>query len=132
MADSDSDDSFDQESILIAKPTHNEVKSTLSHSSRDFAISDEYSSHNNGNINNDVIKIKNWGTKYKVYSTEYPIIFNINERYKPMIEKYIDFEQETKLINQYILQKILKNGIIMYHQYNNNNNYKKIDWNKDR
>lgn len=83
---------------------------------------------NNGNINNNVIKIKNWGTKYKVYSTEYPIILNINERYKPIIEKYIDFEQETKLINQYILQKILKNGIITYHKYN----YKKIDWNKDR
>ena len=83
---------------------------------------------NNGNINNNVIKIKNWGTTYKVYSTEYPIIFNINERYKPMIEKYIDFEKETQLINQYILQKILKNGIIRYHKYN----YKKIDWNKDR
>ena len=83
---------------------------------------------NNGNINNNVIKIKNWGMKYKVYSIEYPVIFNINERYKPMLEKYIDFEKETQLINQYIFQKILKNAIIMYHKYN----YKKIDWNKDR
>ena len=83
---------------------------------------------NNGNINNNVIKIKNWWRKYNVYSIEYPVIFNINERYKPMLDKYIDFEKETQLINQYIFQKILKNAIIRYHKYN----YKKIDWNKDR
>jgi hypothetical protein len=82
---------------------------------------------NNGNINNNQVKIKNWGKKYKVYSIENPVIININERYKNMIEKYIIFEIETKLINQFIFQMIIKNAIITYHKYD----YERIFWNKD-
>lgn len=82
----------------------------------------------NGNINNNQLNIKNWGKIYKVYIIEKSIILCINERYKDIIRKYIEFEIETKLINQYIFQMILKNAQILYHKYE----YHKIDWNKDR
>ena len=82
---------------------------------------------NNGNMNNNQVKIKNWGKKYKVYIIENPVIININKRYKNMIEDYINFEIKTKLINQFIFQMILKNAIITYHKYD----YERIFWNKD-
>jgi len=107
------------------------VEVALINNNNTFEIIDSHSlinNWNNGNINNNIVKIKNWGKKYKVYTVEYPIILNINERYKNMMKEYIDFEIETKLTNQYIFQMILKNAIINYHKFK----YKVIDWNKDR
>jgi hypothetical protein len=88
----------------------------------------------NGNINNtlnntinNTVNIKNWG-KYSISFIKKPIILNINIRFKKMIERYIDFEIDSKLINQYIFQMILKNAIIKYHDIP----YQKINWNVNR
>jgi len=71
----------------------------------------------NGNISNNELNIKNWGKKYSVCTVSFNAILNINERYKEMIKKYIDFEIDSKFINQYVFQMILKNAIITYHKY---------------
>jgi len=42
----------------------------------------------------------------------------------PPIYKYIEFEIESKLINNYVFQVILKNAIIKYHTYE----YQKLSW----
>jgi hypothetical protein len=68
----------------------------------------------NGNFNNDVVNIKNWGRKYSVCTINFPALLNINETYKTMIEEYINFEKESKLINNFVFQVILKNAIINY------------------
>ena len=78
----------------------------------------------NGNINDNKINIKNWGKKYDICSISKPIIMKLNSRYENMIQKYIEFEIESKLINNYVFQVILKNAIIKYHKYE----YKKIIW----
>jgi len=69
----------------------------------------------NGNFNNDVLNIKNWGKKYSVCTINYPASLNINEKYREMIKGYIDFEKESKLINNFVFQIILKNAVINYH-----------------
>ena len=78
--------------------------------------------------NNNKLNIKNWTKNYNISIIENNVILNINERYKDMIKKYIDYEIESNLINQYIFQIILKYAEITYHNYS----YKKIDWNKNR
>ena len=78
----------------------------------------------NGNINDNKINIKNWGKKYDICSISKPIIMKLNSRYENMIQKYIEFEIKSKLINNYVFQVILKNAIIKYHKYE----YKKISW----
>jgi hypothetical protein len=70
----------------------------------------------NGNFNNNVLNIKNWGRKYSVCTLNFPALLNINERYKPMIEEYLNFEKESKLINNFVFQVILKNALINYHE----------------
>ena len=77
--------------------------------------------------NNNKINKKNW-SDYKICSMENPIILNINERIKDMLEKYLDYAIKANLLNQYIFQIILMNAQINYHTYT----YQKIDWNKDR
>jgi len=70
----------------------------------------------NGNFNNNVVSIKNWGKIYSISTLLYPALLNINERYKPMIEEYLNFEKESKLLNNFVFQVILKNAIINYHK----------------
>ena len=70
----------------------------------------------NGNFNNDIVSIKNWGRKYSICTINFPALLNINESYKAMIEEYINFEKESKLINNFVFQVILKNSIINYHK----------------
>ena len=69
----------------------------------------------NGNFNNGVVSIKNWGKIYSVSTLLSPALLNINERYKAMIEEYLNFEKESKLLNNFIFQVIFKNAIISYH-----------------
>ena len=71
---------------------------------------------NNGNFNNNVLSIKNWGKIYSISTLLYPALLNINERYKLMIEEYLNFEKESKLLNNFVFQVILKNAIISYHE----------------
>ena len=69
----------------------------------------------NGYFNNDVLNIKNWGKKYSVCTTNYSALLNINEKYREMIKDYINFEKESKFINNFVFQVILKNAVINYH-----------------
>ena len=78
----------------------------------------------NGNINDNKINIKNWGKKYEICTIQNPVIMNLNSRYENIIQKYIEFEIESKLMNNYVFQVILKNAVIKYHKYK----YKKIIW----
>ncbi len=43
-----------------------------------------------------------------------PVIFNLNMRYKPMINEYIQFGLISKYPFEYALQIILENAIIKY------------------
>lgn len=81
----------------------------------------------NGNYLNNKISIKNWGQKYKIYTLEFPVIFNINERFKNHINEYIKYNQNSKFPNEFVLQVILNNAIINYHK-NYNNNIIDIKW----
>lgn len=81
---------------------------------------------NNNKINNNLGK--NWGKNYEISIIHNPVILNINERYKDMIKKYIEYVIKSDLINQYIFQIILINAEINYHKYQ----YEKINWNKNR
>jgi hypothetical protein len=71
----------------------------------------------NGNNLNNKLTCKNWGTKYEISTLYLPVIFDINERYKLMIEEYIKYGLESNFPYEYILQVILKNAIIKYHNF---------------
>jgi hypothetical protein len=81
----------------------------------------------NGNYLNNKISIKNWGQKYKIYTLELPIIFNINERFKERIDEYIKYNQNSNFPNEFVLQVIFNNAIINYHK-SYNNNFIDIKW----
>ena len=78
----------------------------------------------NGNINCNKINLKNWGRKYEICTIESPVKMNLNSRYENMIHKYMEYEIESKLVNNYVFQVILKNSIIKYHDFE----YQKISW----
>lgn len=62
--------------------------------------------------------------KYKISSIDYPLTFNINERYKEKIKEYLDYCSKFGFINDFVFQVILGNAVINYHKYN----YEKIEW----
>jgi hypothetical protein len=78
----------------------------------------------NGNINCNKINLKDWGRKYEICTIESLVKMNLNSRYENMIHKYMEYEIESKLVNNYVFQVILKNSIIKYHNYD----YQKISW----
>ncbi len=78
----------------------------------------------NGNNLNGKISHKNWGNKYEISSLTLPLTFDVNIRYKPIIEEYINYGINSKFPFEYVLQVILNNATIKYH----NGEYKKIDW----
>ena len=78
----------------------------------------------NGNINCNKINLKDWGRKYEICTIGSPVKMNLNSRYENMIHKYMEYEIESKLLNNYVFQVILKNAIIKYHNYD----YQKISW----
>ncbi len=69
----------------------------------------------NGNNLNDILFTKNWGNKYEISTLHLPVIFDVNIRYKKMIEEYIDYGLTSKFPYEYILQVIFNNAIINYH-----------------
>jgi len=78
----------------------------------------------NGNNLNGKINHKNWGNKYEISSLTLPLTFDVNIRYKPIIEEYINYGINSKFPFEYVLQVILNNATIKYH----NGEYKKIVW----
>jgi hypothetical protein len=62
----------------------------------------------NGNCLGRIPECKNWGTLYQISSRSLPIVFHLNEKYKPLIEEYIRYGLE------YALQVILENAKIQY------------------
>ena len=78
----------------------------------------------NRNNRNNLLANKKWGDLYKISSIDYPLIFNINERYKEKIKEYINYCLNFGFINDFVFQVILENVIINYHKYN----YEKISW----
>jgi hypothetical protein len=69
----------------------------------------------NGNNLNNVLNSKNWGNKYEISPLHLPVIFDVNIRYKKIIEEYIEYGLNSKYPYEYILQVIFKNAIINYH-----------------
>ena len=62
----------------------------------------------NGNCLGGIPECKNWGTLYPISSRLIPVVLYLNEKYKPLIEKYIQCGSE------YALQVILENAHIQY------------------
>jgi hypothetical protein len=68
----------------------------------------------NHNNRNNLLENKKWGILYKISSIDYPLIFNINERYKEKIKEYLDYCSKFGFINDFVFQVILGNAIINY------------------
>jgi hypothetical protein len=68
----------------------------------------------NGNCLGGIPKCKNWGTLYPISSRTIPIIFQLNEKYKRLIEEYIQYGLESKYPFEYAFQVILENANIQY------------------
>ena len=66
----------------------------------------------NGNNLNGKKNYKNWGNIYPISSRMIPVIFNLNIRYKSMINEYIQFGLKSK----YLFEYALENAIIKYHE----------------
>lgn len=79
----------------------------------------------NGNNLNGEISTKNWGKKYPICTRKIPVIFNINDRFKSLIEEYIRFGKMSDFPNEYIFQVILTNAKINYHYFP----FQDIKWN---
>lgn len=62
----------------------------------------------NGNCLGGISECKNWGTLYPISSRSLPVVFQVNEKYKPFIEEYIQYGSE------YTFQVILDNAHIQY------------------
>ena len=62
----------------------------------------------NGNCLGGIPECKNWGNLYPISSIKIPIILYLNEKYKRLIEEYIQCGSE------YALQVILENAHIQY------------------
>ena len=62
----------------------------------------------NGNCLGGIPESKNWGTMYPISSRSLPIVFQLNKKYKRLIEEYIQYGSE------YALQVILENAHIQY------------------
>lgn len=96
-----------------------------------------YNYNNAEEINNN-IKTKTWGHLFKICTIEKPIKLYINIKYKKMIEKYKNYEKETKYLLDTVFQVLLNNAQIRYHDnngirinlnkyINNNNSNKKFN-----
>jgi hypothetical protein len=66
----------------------------------------------NGNCLGGIPECKNWGTLYPISSRSLPVVFQLNEKYRRLIEEYIQYGLESKYPFEYALQVILENAII--------------------
>jgi hypothetical protein len=74
----------------------------------------------NANNLNNIITIKNWGNKYPICSIKKNIIFKLNERYKKMIEDYINYGLESNFPYDNVLNIIFDNAEFYYSKYESN------------
>lgn len=74
----------------------------------------------NANNLNNIITIKNWGKKYPICSIKKNIIFKLNERYKKMIEDYINYGVESNFPYDNVLNIIFDNAEFYYSKYDSN------------
>ena len=68
----------------------------------------------NGNCLGGISECKNWGTLYPISSRLLPVVFQLNEKYKLLIEEYIQYGLESKYPFEYVFQVILENAIIEF------------------
>ena len=68
----------------------------------------------NGNCLGGIPECKNWGTLYPISSRLLPVVFQLNEKYKLLIEEYIQYGLESKYPFEYVFQVILENAIIEF------------------
>ena len=64
----------------------------------------------NGHCLGVIPECKNWGTIYPISSRTIPIILNLNEKYKRLLEEYIQYGLESKYPFEYAFQVILENA----------------------
>jgi hypothetical protein len=64
----------------------------------------------NGNCLGGIPEYKNWGTLYPISSKTIPIVLHLNEKYKRLIEEYIQYGLESKYPFEYAFQVILENA----------------------
>ena len=74
----------------------------------------------NANNLNNIITIKNWGEKYPICSIKKNIIFKLNERYKKMIEDYINYGLKSDFPYDNVLNIIFDNAEFYYSKYDSN------------
>jgi hypothetical protein len=68
----------------------------------------------NGNCLGGIPECKNWGKLYPISSRLIPVVFQLNEKYRRLIESYIRYMQKSKYPFEYALQVILENARIQY------------------
>ena len=68
----------------------------------------------NGNCLGGILECKNWGSLYPISSRSLPIVFQLNEKYKPLIEEYVQYGLDSKYAFEYVFQVILENAHIQY------------------
>lgn len=64
----------------------------------------------NGHCLGGIPEYKNWGTLYPISSKTIPIVLHLNEKYKRLIEEYIQYGLESKYPFEYAFQVILENA----------------------
>jgi hypothetical protein len=64
----------------------------------------------NGNCLGGIPECKNWGNLYPISSRTIPIVLHLNEKYKRLIEEYIQYGLESKYPFEYAFQVILENA----------------------
>ena len=67
----------------------------------------------NGNCLGGIPECKNWGNLYPISSRSLPIVYF--KKYKPLIEKYIQYGLESKYPFEYALQVVFENATINNH-----------------
>ena len=68
----------------------------------------------NGNCLGGIPECKNWGTLYPISSRSLPVVLHLNEKYKQLIEEYIQYGIDSKYPFEYVFQVILDNAHIQY------------------
>ncbi len=68
----------------------------------------------NGNCLGGIPECKKWGTLYPISSRTIPIILHLNEKYKRLVEEYIQYGLKSKYPFEYAFQVILENANIQY------------------
>jgi hypothetical protein len=64
----------------------------------------------NGNCLGGIPECKNWGNLYPISSRTIPIVLHLNQKYKRLIEEYIQYGLESKYPFEYAFQVILENA----------------------